>query len=969
MKSPVLDSRDLNKIMEEIALHARQYTPEWRYERVEDDPGAAIAQLFGEMFYQTVDRFNSVPEKLYLTFLELIGVQMPDPVPAQGMMRFNAHDALTEPVSVPRGTQVFAPGEEGEGIIYETERAIQAVSAQLKHIFYADTRQGVIQELDLARPQYFFAPNGSENLQCHRFFISQDDVLDMQAPGSIELEIHAENRFAAEETAQLLAAKTTSWSYRSGDHEVPFDRVELRGNRILLTKDRPDSLEREEDGRIYICCSGPAPEGTISVDAIRLISEPAEWCCADGAANGDTPIDLAAGGYCFGRRPTAYGLFYLRSDQSFSKRGASVALKLDVVPIVSTPEDTGPQYTFNGSIIDKKGAVEIRPDDVFVDEVVWEYYNGKGWARLPVTGSVNPFSCKDTGSLETVFTVPEDLTPVEVNAESGYYIRARVLHVENELSLNPRWIVPFVRGVGCKWHYRKGRLAQAYRSHNNGATLLVEDTGEDEALHFPAIVTMPYEPRAMYFCFDQSPHAMPLSIYLEMAGRAPLDDKLSFEVWTGKRFEPVHSLDLTRNLLCSGLMLLYLPEALPVASFFGEEGCWIRMIRSSYMENSGGYPRVSTVYLNAVNAIQRKRAASHVFDTDVYEADKRLQLLEMPVLDCEVWVDEINGLAVAEAEELAKQLPQRVRLEYEDNVLSHCWVHWERIGHLQLAGGDERVYHLDPYEGIITFGDGIRGKVPPVGQRNISVSYASGGGELGNRPVGTITEILGSLPRVSSVENLTPMCGGTDRFSLEKLEALGNKRLRHRERALGTEDFEEIVAQQFPQVLHVKCFARRDENYAEANGHVTLVVDTKDPGSVASDLCDKIYAYLEPRCSCTLTQGGRLHVIPATVVTVNTEVTVEVEDLDRAVLTQQELTARLNALIGETWRKREIGDQVRIDQIWQVVRDVPNVRSVRKILVEGVYDKNGVTCSIPLKSDNPVPYAAVRAGGHKIRLG
>ena len=41
MKTPIMDHRDLEKIMEELAAHARQYTPEWRYERAADDPGAA----------------------------------------------------------------------------------------------------------------------------------------------------------------------------------------------------------------------------------------------------------------------------------------------------------------------------------------------------------------------------------------------------------------------------------------------------------------------------------------------------------------------------------------------------------------------------------------------------------------------------------------------------------------------------------------------------------------------------------------------------------------------------------------------------------------------------------------------------------------------------------------------------------------------------------------------------------------
>ena len=33
--------------MAQVAAHARSYTPEWRYEGAEDDPGSALAELFG----------------------------------------------------------------------------------------------------------------------------------------------------------------------------------------------------------------------------------------------------------------------------------------------------------------------------------------------------------------------------------------------------------------------------------------------------------------------------------------------------------------------------------------------------------------------------------------------------------------------------------------------------------------------------------------------------------------------------------------------------------------------------------------------------------------------------------------------------------------------------------------------------------------------------------------------------------
>ena len=108
--------------------------------------------------------------------------------------------------------------------------------------------------------------------------------------------------------------------------------------------------------------------------------------------------------------------------------------------------------------------------------------------------------------------------------------------------------------------------------------------------------------------------------------------------------------------------------------------------------------------------------------------------------------------------------------------------------------------------------------------------------------------------------------------------------------------------------------------------------------------------------------------IPSTVVTVNTRITVEMADLDRAAVTQQELVRRLEELINRDWRRRDIGDQVRVDQVWQAVRDTPNVRRAEQVLVEGVYDENGLSRSLPLEEDRAVPYATVRSGSHIITI-
>ena len=108
MNQPILDSRTKESLMEQMELLAQSYTPQWRYEPGDlRDPGAAIASLFGELFSQTIDRFNQLPGKYYTEFLNLLGVQPPTPTPAAGLVQFEA-GAGTGPVSVPAGTEVFA---------------------------------------------------------------------------------------------------------------------------------------------------------------------------------------------------------------------------------------------------------------------------------------------------------------------------------------------------------------------------------------------------------------------------------------------------------------------------------------------------------------------------------------------------------------------------------------------------------------------------------------------------------------------------------------------------------------------------------------------------------------------------------------------------------------------------------------------------------------------------------------------
>ena len=291
--------------MAQLAAHARSYTPEWRYEGAEDDPGSALAELFGDLFYQTVDRMNSVPGKLHTEFLNLTGFQMPDPVPAAGLLQFTAHDTVEEPVPVPEGTQVFTPDEEGENVVYETVRSIQSTPARLTGLFYVDARAEVIQRLDLDRPQPFFTPGQGENLQRHRFTVSQSDVLSLSGPFQVEAELRLEGGLPAAETAQRLSDPALArWTFHSGGAEVPFSRVRAEGDAVVLDYDGTEAWRPTGRGNFSISCWGQLGGGRPGAGR-RGAAQPARragWRWIP-PSNGDIPLDLEAGGYCFGRRP------------------------------------------------------------------------------------------------------------------------------------------------------------------------------------------------------------------------------------------------------------------------------------------------------------------------------------------------------------------------------------------------------------------------------------------------------------------------------------------------------------------------------------------------------------------------------------------------------------------------------------------------------------------------------------------
>src|SRR6266498_3428248 len=87
LPTPKLDDRRFQDIVDEAKSRITRYCPEWTDHNV-SDPGIALIELFAWMTDLMLYRVNQVPDKLYIKFLELIGVRLEAPRAARAPVTF-----------------------------------------------------------------------------------------------------------------------------------------------------------------------------------------------------------------------------------------------------------------------------------------------------------------------------------------------------------------------------------------------------------------------------------------------------------------------------------------------------------------------------------------------------------------------------------------------------------------------------------------------------------------------------------------------------------------------------------------------------------------------------------------------------------------------------------------------------------------------------------------------------------------
>ncbi|MEJ3750441.1 putative baseplate assembly protein [Actinomycetes bacterium KLBMP 9797] len=131
LPAPNLDDRRFQDIVDEAKRRIPRHCPDWTDHNV-SDPGVALVELFAWMTEMTLYRLNQVPDRLYVKFLELVGVELFSAVPSRADLLFTITAPRPEPIRIPAGSRVSTErsGDE-EPIIFLTDTELSIAPPRL----------------------------------------------------------------------------------------------------------------------------------------------------------------------------------------------------------------------------------------------------------------------------------------------------------------------------------------------------------------------------------------------------------------------------------------------------------------------------------------------------------------------------------------------------------------------------------------------------------------------------------------------------------------------------------------------------------------------------------------------------------------------------------------------------------------------------------------------------------------------
>ncbi|WP_309120042.1 putative baseplate assembly protein [Paenibacillus sp.] len=1031
--SPTVDHRDAAALIEQMKRLAPYYTPEWRFRPDDPDPGTALFLMFAKLLEGNIRRLNQVPYKSFLTFLNRFDAKLLPARSSLAQVVFELAEGATEPVYVEPGTQLTAPPPPGElePVLFETVDALLVSPAKLTDCLSISPKRDRIVRLQEeanedeertfakietgpdGRGVALFGPEGA-NLQEHVFYLKHDFLFLLNSPTYIEMTVkNTRNAYAVPETVRYLSDRNAvEWEYFSGGEWVAFDRVFGNGARIRLTKRRRARIDRTtlfgEEGYWIRCRARSLDEATgtpqlasVQLDMLDLksdflVAKEGDGIAPDRLYFNDIQVEADE---CqpFGDFFAPFGVFYIANREAFSKRGANVTMQFQLnfrqnrlLP------DRPPQI--NWKPIMKRAEVDKTeiPDPVTIANVQWEYWNGRAWVRLQAEDDAQrifhlPY--EGTEPREIRFVVPEDLEESAVNSEDNFWIRGRILSVQNAYSNNAVYYSPTIKRLRCRFEYPEPVYPpQRFTIRNNLEVQERTLEARTGGFAFRPFLKLDGGHPALWLGFDKPPERGPIHLYWSLRTKRTLDRDVPPIEWEylkrsggGAVWAPLAAADDTNGFTRSGTVQFVGPRDFAYQSAFGVERYWIRAVNRDASldaeERAADAPRALHATLNSALAKQQETLKNELpqrvetYDTVDETVRVEYVLSRTPVLSEEVWVDETETMSEEEAKKLEEEGVATDIVRDTAGDMIRCWVKYAAVPHFVLSGPRDRHYALDRASGRLSFGNGQQGKLPSkLTEDSVRVTYATGGGRRGNVPAGAIASIRASIAYIDAVRNPEPAAGGCDSGTVEEAIRRGPKLFTHRHRAVTAEDFEWLTREAHPNVARVKCLPNVNVKLEKEPGAISIVVLPKS-GSFSGPFFQELKRHVEKelirRAAANVAFPGAIQVMDPAVLEIGVQATLWVRSMEDVVPVEREAVKRLNRFLdpltggadGAGW---DIGQIVHRSMFYALLKAVGPVLHIPQISLSVMKSENGERVEWNPERIEDVPHGIVVPGEHRI---
>lgn len=968
--TPKLDDRTYADIIAEAIRLIPRYCPEWTNHNP-SDPGITILELCSWMTELILYRLNRVPEKNYLTFLDMLGIKLQPAQPARALLTFELIEGV-ERQTLRKGMQVSTPqADEEDAVLFETMRDLTVVSAKLDRCFsyFDETYSDNSLYLQGERPEGFLAFAGAERVD--RFiYLGDERLITLNESTVLRLKI------AAPEHGGRDLARLLEWEYWNGRRwrELRMAPLEVERGEVVFAG-VSDMAQSTVNGVQSMWIRGrlaevPKKTAETEVDTVRGVIEVlGEGILPDQAfANLDNNVfialDLGKNIHPFGTEPKVDNCLYLSSQETLSQLGVQVEIDFNISdPTVMAPPRAS--------------------DDLILS---WEYFDGKKWrilgkstprGKAPPGYEQNALGFIDgthafTKSGTVKFTRPPDLAAGEVTGEANYWIRVRIelgdYGIPGAYMLDgDKWVwrderplrPPAFKTIGIRYQTNLDHL-KYFVSYND---FRFRDHSEEEKAEyrpFQPFQSIPDEGATVYLGWTNRLPNEQVTIYMQFAdlSLAQLDyshaehlaayyakrdqlwepeQRIVWEYWNGRTWANLVVADSTKNFTESGFVDFVGPDDHEKTLKFTEDRYWIR----ARLE-MGGYikpPRIRRVLQNTVEAANVRTIYNEILGSSDGTPLQTYTLLHGPILDGQII--EVREREEPIAEEITDLGPGAVRLA-EDREAGYM-VRWKEVDSFFESGPKSRHYVRDPLTRQISFGDGVRGMVPPESRNTvIAREYQVGGGTRGNVNQYTLTSLTRALPYIDKVYNVLPAVGGADAETVEQAKERAPLQIKSRDRAVTAEDFETLALRSTTSIARAKALPS-DDNV----GHVQLVVvprgDEKNLDLTRKlvpppELCRYVRNYLDERRLITTI----LDVTKPTYVEISLKVTLIRRTVGQSERLRKEIEERLRRYLhplvgGRDGKGWPFSRAVYRTDLLHLIEDIPGVEAIDAV---GIYDED-----------------------------